>query len=79
MTGPSPLQLLAAESMALEPRYASVEDALYAEHSVVTIAITHEWKWTRSTDMLVLVQGYKVGEDVPVDTGGRDAHAVLQR
>jgi hypothetical protein len=51
--------------MALEPRYASVEDALYCEHSVVTVAITHEW--ANGTDMLVLVQGFNAGEDFTVD------------
>ena len=42
----------------------SVEDALYAPDSIVTIAITHQW--TRTTDMLVLVKNNatSVGEDI---------------
>ena len=70
MSEPTALQLLAAEAMALEPRFASVEDALYAEHSVITVAITHEWLRCapRGTELLVLVQGHvKACEGVIVD------------
>jgi hypothetical protein len=65
------LRDLRAVELATAARYASVEDALYSASSTVTIAITHEW--SQQIDMLVLVKGFNVGEEVEVNATMEEA------